>query len=193
MPSPSLQRPGNRPAKPRHPSSSRPETVAPHPLDELIEEIAYLQWALIEQLKDRRNCLRRELSSVDAELAELTAEVIAEPKAEEKAPSAPSAPPPSPPKRNTALPELIAILGSAPGKMLNLRKANLDAESVKALVKAYPQLLKFGGKGTGRTVTLLDRAQQNPSNVKPKGSAKTKGSHPDLFSFRDPSSGPPSP
>jgi hypothetical protein len=159
----------------------------------LIEEIAYLQWALIEQLKDRRNCLRRELSSVDAELAELTAELIAEPKAEEKAPSAPSAPPPSPPKRNTALPELIAVLGSAPGKMLNIRKANLDLESVTALVKAYPQLLKLGGKGAGRTVTLLERGQQKPSSVKTKGSVKTRGSHPDLFSFRDPSSGPQSP
>jgi hypothetical protein len=140
------------------------------PIEELIAEIANIQKAIIQELRDRRSRLSRELASVDAELEEWTGE----PWVEEKAPTA--APAPSA-HREMELAELIAELEAAPEKTLNIRKAHLDSKRIKALAKANPHLLKLGGKGGWPTVTLLARAAEE--------SAKAEGSQQEIFAFKD--------
>jgi len=174
MPSSSLQRGRNRLPEPPLSSSPTPRVGTLNSLDELITEIARLQEKVIEELRQRRAWLRRELLQVDAELAELTWE----PKTETPAPSTAPASITSG-KRTVTLPELIAELEAAPDRTLNIRKATLEAKSIKALIKAHPQRLKLGGKGAWPTVTLLERAAGEPPR------AKAEGSHPELFTFRD--------
>src|SRR5258708_3825389 len=96
-------------------------TCALHRLDEVIAEIGRLHRAVIEQLRDRRERLSRDLSKVDAELAELAGEPGAEK-------NTPAAAPASSTKRNMTLPDLIAELEAAPNKTLNIRKAKLEAK-----------------------------------------------------------------
>ncbi|MEP6671501.1 MAG: hypothetical protein ABJF10_20230 [Chthoniobacter sp.] len=135
------------------------------PLEELIAEIAQIQKAIIQELQDRRARLSRELASVDAELAEWTGEPAIEVKAAPAAPAATT-------HRSVTLRQLIAELEAAPDKTLNIRKAHLDAKSIKALAKANPDRLKLGGKGAWPTVTLLERA--------------AAGSQQETFAFKDP-------
>ena len=171
MSSPSLPQDEGRPShSPRF--STRPRTGALNSLDELIAEVARLQQVIVEDLRRQHEYLTRELSRVDDELAELTGA----PAAEEPVPTAALV---SSEKRNVTLSELIAALQAAPDKTLNIRKANLEGKGVKALAKAHPHLLKIGGKGAWPTVTLRERAAEAPP------SAKTPGTHPDLFAFRD--------
>lgn len=174
MPSPSLQRGRNRLPEPPLSSSPTPRIGTLNSLDELIAAIARLQEKVIEELRQRRAWLRRELLEVDAELAELTWEPGTEAPEPSMAPASATST-----KRTVTLPELIAELEVAPGRTLNIRKASLEAKSIKALIKAHPQLLKLGGKGAWPTVTLLEREAGEPP------SAKAEGSHPELFTFRD--------
>ncbi len=165
MPSPMLQRKPSRAAKPA-PASSRPVVVRQDSLDELIATIARLQKKIVEELHERRAWLRRELSSVDAELADLTGET-----------TAPT--PPASMHRVVTVSELIGELQAAPGHALNIREANLEVKNVRDFAKAHPRLLKVTGKGAALAVTLLERKEEKPRR------AKAKESHPDLFTFGD--------
>lgn len=151
-----------------------PGTDTLDPIEELIAEIANIQKAIIQELRDRRSLLSSELASVDAELAEWSGE----PAIEQQAPSAAAA---TSTHRTVALAELIAELEATPDKTLNIRKAHLEVKSTKALAKANPRLLKLGGKGAWPTVTLLARVEEE--------SAKAEGSQQEIFAFKDTAAG----
>jgi len=154
-----------------------PGTDTLDPLEELIAEIANIQKAIIAELRERRSRLSAELASVDAELAEWTDE----PAIEKKAPAAAAST-----HRSVTLRELIAELERAPEKTLNIRKAQMEVKSIKALAKANPDRLKLGGKGAWPTVTLLERAKKKGAE------GKGAGSQQETFSFRDAEAGGPS-
>jgi len=163
MSSPSLQRDQNRPSKARR-ASATPRTGSLNSLDALIAEIARLQEQVIEELRQRRVWLHRELAQVDAELADLTWE----PGTGAAAASAV--------KKTPTLSELIEALQAAPGRTLNIRKANLEVKSIKTFAKAHPHLLRLGGKTGWPTVTLLERSTEAPMRM------ESPRAHPDLFS-----------
>lgn len=141
-------------------------------LDALIAEIAHLQDAVVHELLDRRGHLCRELARIDEELAELAEE----PKAKKKM----RASPPAASARKIVLAELLVELEAAPGRTLNLRKANLDVKSTKALAKDHPHLLQLGGKSGWPTVMLMKPADPAASSSRPQG----------VFAFGEASSAP---
>ncbi|HSI12688.1 MAG TPA: hypothetical protein VK961_11625, partial [Chthoniobacter sp.] len=114
----------------------------------------HLHESIVRELLDRRARLRRELASVDAELAEL--ELAPTTRPAKKAPSKPQVRD----ARKLTLPELTAELEAASEQTLNIRKANLDVKHTKALAKANPQTLELGGKGSWPTVKLLKAPPQ---------------------------------
>ncbi len=116
-------------------------------IEALKAEIASLEIAALTELKDRRNALAAELSSVDAELARLTGKP-----AEKKTRSAGKN---KPTGKSIPLQELKELLANAPEKTLGVRKEGFDLANIKTLAAANPGLLKLGGKGPWPTVTLL--------------------------------------
>jgi hypothetical protein len=173
-----LVRYGDHPlsTSPSSPSTSEPRLASLDVLDELIAEVANLQKAVVEELLDRRARLCRELTDVDAELTELEGTPTPAPakKTRSKAPA--SGP------RKLTLPELAAELESAPGGVLNIRKANLDVKHTKALAKANPQQLQLGGKGSWPTVAL----RKTPGH--PASSPPTAAAPQGMFAFGETSS-----
>jgi hypothetical protein len=86
--------------------------------------------------------------------------------------------------RKISLPELIAELKAAPNHTLNIRKANLDMRSTKALAKSNPHLLQVAGKGAATAVTLLTASDEEASRPAVQSPPQ------DLFAFGDSSAGP---
>ena len=108
-------------------------------------QIAALEQQELTELKERRTALSTELASVDAELARVTGQPT-----EGKKKRATTGPGLSLP-----LQELKDLLAEAPGKTVNIRKANLELANIKTLAAATPHLLSIGGHGPWPTVTLL--------------------------------------
>lgn len=144
----------------------RPGIVGADSIDELIAAIARLQEKAVEELRERRARLRRELSTVDAELAELTDAVIERP--EEAGNPAPIKAATTSAKRLVSVAELIAELQAAPDRTINIRKANLDVKTIKVLAKAHPHMMKLGGKSGWPTLTLLERTKQKLADASPE-------------------------
>ncbi len=128
--------------------------------DELIAAVVRLHEKTVAELRERRARLRRELSSVDAELADLTDD-----KTEEPAPVKAAA---TSAKRSVTVAELIAELQAAPDRTINIRKANLDVKTIKVLAKAHPHMMKLGGKSGWPTLTLLERTKQKLADASPE-------------------------
>ena len=122
-----------------------PENTSQDRINQLKAEIARLEEAAIQELRDRRANIVRELATVDAELAKLTGKPL-EPKPPRAVVSA---------GRNIPLSQLKEELAAAPDRTLNIRKANLELRNIKNLARVNPHLLKLGGKGAWPTVTLL--------------------------------------
>ena len=116
-------------------------------IEALKAEIASLETAAIKELKDRRNALAAELTSVEAEIAHLTGKP-AEKKTRGSGRNKPGG-------KSIPLQELKELLANAPDKTLGVRKEGLDLANIKTLAAANPGLLKLGGKGPWPTVTLL--------------------------------------
>lgn len=116
-------------------------------IEDLKAEIASLEQAAISELKERRNALARELSSIDSQLAALTGKPLEAKPSHSRAPKTAG--------KSLPLQELKELLANAPGKTLSIRKERLELANIKTLATANPQLLKLGGKGPWPTVTLL--------------------------------------
>ena len=124
-----------------------PTTSSLDRINQLKAEIAKLEQAALQELMDKRNALRREIATVDAEIAKLTGKPVEGKKARSSSPASTG--------QNIPLQELKELLATAPGKTLNVRKENLELRNIKVLASANPGLLKLGGKGAWPTVTLL--------------------------------------
>lgn len=120
-------------------------------LQQLRAELERVQESALQELVDRRSAIVRELDSVNHEIAKLTGKT-----SEGRTPKASTG-------RKVSLQQLKQDLEAAPGKTLNIRKANLELRNIKDLVEANPQLLKIGGVGAWPTVALVG-----------SGSAKSK-------------------
>ena len=116
-------------------------------IQQLKAEIATLEQAAVQELRDRRNALAQELAAVDAEIEKLTGKPAQEKRTRASQPKAPT--------KNLPLQELKELLAEAPNKTLNIRKEGLELRNIKVLTSANPHLLKLGGKGAWPTVTLL--------------------------------------
>jgi hypothetical protein len=128
-------------------------------IEQLKAEIAALEQAAIQELRDRRANIIRDLATVDAELAKLTSEPVGGSK------------PPlsgSSEGRNIPLQQLKEELAAAPDRTLNIRKANLELRNVKNLARVNPHLLKLGGKGAWPTVTLLGAPKSKLHPLEPE-------------------------
>jgi hypothetical protein len=113
-------------------------------IQELKDEIARLQAEHVNELREKRAALAKELAEIDAQLAELTGSPVEKPGRRK-----------SEPGRSIPLQELKALLAEAPDKTLSIRKEGLDLRNIKVLAEANPHLLKLGGKGPWPTVTML--------------------------------------
>jgi hypothetical protein len=146
-------------------------------LDELIAEIAELQKVVVQELQDRRARLSRELSWVEAELADLTEQPELPKKTRSNAPVAPA--------REIGLSDLVAALEAAPDHILNIRKANLELRNIKRLAKANPHQLQLGGKGAWPTVMLLKQPTETSND------SEVQGVPQGMFDFEDATFDPP--
>ncbi len=115
-------------------------------ITDLKAQIATLEKNALQELREKRNSLSRELANVDAEIAHLTGKP-----ADGKKPSTGS----SKVLKSPSLQELKAILAAAPDKTIGIRKEGYDLQNIKTLAKANPGLLQLGGKNPWPTVTLL--------------------------------------
>ncbi len=164
------------------PPSAAPGISSLEAFDELIAAVADLQEATERELRERREYLRWELASVEAELADLAQRASASKAAKAEQRGQAQAPVES--TREITLPELLAELEAAPDHTLNIRKANLDVKRTKALIKANPELLRLGGKGAWPTVTLAKSSAE--ATTPAKGAKSPQG----VFSFGETASAP---
>lgn len=123
------------------------QTSAQARIQDLQAQIELLKDTAIKELREKRVAIAQELHIVDAEIRRLNGKTLDEPRSR-------SHPERSAPKSVT-FEELKHLLGSAPNKKLNLRKAGLDVKAVKALAEASAGVLKIGGKGAWPDVTLI--------------------------------------
>lgn len=113
-------------------------------IEELKALLAKAQNDAVQELRDRRNALAKDLAEVDAQIAELTGEAVEKPARKVKSVG-----------KSLPLQELKELLAAAPDKTLSIRKEGLELRNIKVLAEANPTLLKLGGKGPWPTVTLL--------------------------------------
>ena len=124
--------------------ASHMSTTSLDRITDLKAQIAALEKNAIQELKDKRDSLSRELAAVDAEIAQLTGKPVQGKKDGS-----------SKVLKNPSLQELKEILAAAPDKTIGIRKEGYDLQNIKTLAKANPALLKIGGKSPWPTVTLL--------------------------------------
>jgi DNA repair exonuclease SbcCD ATPase subunit len=117
-------------------------------IQELQAQIANLREDAIQELRERREALLRELDSIESELAELTGKPAAGAPGRTRKRSGGNG-------RSIPLQELKEMLAAAPGKTINIRQEGLDLKNIKTLASANPHLLQMGGKGPWPSVTLL--------------------------------------
>jgi len=113
-------------------------------IEELKALLAKAQNDAVQELRDRRNTLAKELAEVDAQIAALTGEAVEKPARKVKSVG-----------KSIPLQELKELLATSPDKTLSIRKEGLELRNIKVLAEANPTLLKLGGKGPWPTVTLL--------------------------------------
>jgi hypothetical protein len=135
-----------------------PSTTSLDRIQQLKSQIAKLELAAIQELKERRAAITHELATVDAEIAGLTGKPVEGAKART----------PASPGRNIPLRQLKEELAAAPDKTLNIRKANLELRNIKVLAQYNPGLFKLGGKGAWPTVTLLGPTKSKLHPLEPE-------------------------
>ena len=113
-------------------------------IQELKAQIAQLEKQSIQELREKREAIVKEMAEIDTQLAELTGAPA------EKKTRATAAP-----GRSIPLSELKELLAAAPDKTLSIRQAGLELRNIKILAEANPHLLRIGGNGPWPTVTLL--------------------------------------
>jgi hypothetical protein len=123
-------------------------STTPSPLAQITQlkaQIEKLKEEAVKELRLKKEALVQEITSIDAQLAELTVEESgAAPKRKEK-----------PAGKSIPLQDLKALLADAPDKTISIRREGLDLRNIRVLAEANPGLLKLGGKGPWPTVTLL--------------------------------------
>ena len=117
-------------------------------IQELQAQIANLREEAVQELRDRRDALLRELDSIETELAELSGKPAAGGAGRNRKRSGGTG-------RSVPLQELKEMLAAAPGRTINVRQEGLDLKNIKTLAAANPHLLQMGGKGPWPSVTLL--------------------------------------
>ena len=115
-------------------------------IQELQAQIAALQEEEVKELKQRRSQLIEQVQALDAQIAAATGSSSLKKGAGRERKSA---------GRSVPLQELKELLEVAPGKTLNIRKADLQLANIRTLANANPHLLQIGGKSPWPTVTLL--------------------------------------
>jgi predicted nucleic acid-binding Zn-ribbon protein len=135
-----------------------PTTDSQERIEQLKAQLASLEKNAIQELRDRRDSISREIATIDAEITKLAGKPV-----EGKRSAASTAP-----GRNIPLQQLKEELAAAPDKTLNIRRANLELRNIKILAKVNPGLLKLGGKGAWPTVTLLTPTKSKLHPLEPE-------------------------
>jgi len=114
-------------------------------IEQLKAEIARLQSDAVQELRDKRDRLVRELAEVDAQLAALTGDAPTTARRQRAGSQ----------RKVVAFEELKGLLQQAPSRSLNIRREGYDLATIKGLIAEHPAELKFVPSGPWPSVALV--------------------------------------